>query len=96
MRAPMPAWRFAIRAFNLHGVEISVDEILATAGKALAIDPNLAEAHAARGFALMDGDRRAEAASAFEQALALDPNCYEAQLLFCPSFASPRATSSGP
>ena len=30
------------------------------------------------GFALAVGDRRAEAVAAFEQALALDPDCYEA------------------
>src|SRR5260221_9410584 len=57
------------------------DEILATAGKALAMDPNLAEAHAARGFALRTGGRRAEAAAAFERALELDPNCYDACFL---------------
>ena len=62
-----------------HGVEVPTDEILATANKALAIDPKLAEAHAARGFACMGGDRREEAAAAFELALELDPNCYQAQ-----------------
>ena len=61
-----------------HGVAISADEILATTSKALALDPNLAEAHAARGTALMIGGCRTEAAAAFEQALALDSNCYEA------------------
>ena len=66
------------RLKSSHGVQISADEILATTGKALALDPNLAEAHAARGLALTVGDRRAEAASAFERALALDPNCWEA------------------
>ena len=34
-------------------------------------------------YALMIGSRPAEAASAFEQALALDPNCYEANQLLC-------------
>ena len=33
--------------------------------------------------ALMIGGRLAEAAAAFEQALALDPNCYEANQLLC-------------
>ena len=42
------------RLYSKHGVAISADEILATAGKALAIDPNLAEAHAARGIRLDD------------------------------------------
>jgi len=66
---------------SLHGGAIPADEILATAGRALAMDPNLAEAHAARGFALRTGGRRAEAAAAFERALALDPNCYDAVYL---------------
>ena len=66
------------RLYTLHGVVISVDEILMTACKALVIDPNLAEAHAARAMALMVGNRPAEAASAFQQALALDPNSFDA------------------
>jgi adenylate cyclase len=70
------------RLYSKHGVAISVDEILATTGKALEIDSNLAEAHAARAYALMIGNRPVEAASAFEQALALDPNCYEAIQLY--------------
>ncbi|MDW6025080.1 tetratricopeptide repeat protein [Mesorhizobium sp. BAC0120] len=60
------------------GVQISVDDILANTAKALAIDPNLAEAHAARGFASAVAGNRPEAVSAFEQALSVDPNCHEA------------------
>ncbi len=60
------------------GVHISVDDILANAAKALAIDPKLAEAHAARGVALAVAGNRPEAVSAFEQALSLGPNCHEA------------------
>ncbi len=67
---------------SFHGDDISVDEILAIAGKALAIDPNLADAHVARGIAFDVDDRRAEAQSAFEQALALDPNSYPAHYDF--------------
>ena len=72
--------------YSRYGVAASVDEILAATDKALHIDPNLAEAHAARGFALMTRGRRAEAVAAFDQALALDQNCYEANFLhaeFC-------------
>jgi len=64
------------------GVAILITEILATTGKALAIEPNLPEAHAARGLALVTAGRRAEAVSAFEQALALDPNCHEANYYY--------------
>lgn len=66
------------RLYSRHGVAISVDDVLAIAGKALALDPNLAEAHAARGYALMIASRHPEADAAFERAVALDPNCYEA------------------
>ena len=39
-----------LRLYSKHGATISADEILATTDKALAIEPNLAEAHAARGY----------------------------------------------
>ncbi|KQV66358.1 adenylate/guanylate cyclase domain-containing protein [Rhizobium sp. Root1220] len=60
------------------GVKFPVNDILENAAKALAIDPNLAEAYAARGLALAVAGNRAEADSAFEQALSLGPNCHEA------------------
>ena len=67
------------RLYSKHGIRtVSIDEILATIRTALAIDPGLAEAHAAFGYALMVANRRAEAPAAFEAALALDPNCHEA------------------
>jgi adenylate cyclase len=61
---------------------VSAAEVLALADKALALDPNLAEAHAARGEALASTDRRAEAAIAFQRALELDPNSYEVNLFY--------------
>jgi adenylate cyclase len=64
------------------GVAISVETILATAGEALAIDPDLAEAHAARGMALSIAGSSAEAVSTFMRALSLDPNSYEANLFY--------------
>jgi adenylate cyclase len=67
---------------NWHSVTIPVDDILATADKALAIDANLTEAHAARGAALTIGGRYDEAATAFERALALDPLSYEAHFSY--------------
>src|SRR5262245_17136987 len=63
---------------SCHGVKISTEDILATTAKALALEPNLAEAHAARGAALSMGGYPAEAAAEFDQALTLGPNCYEA------------------
>lgn len=67
-----------VRLQSSYGLPIGVDTILATAEKALAIDPNLAEARAARAFVLSLGDRRSDAASEFRDALALDPDCHEA------------------
>ncbi|WP_429820632.1 TPR end-of-group domain-containing protein [Ensifer sp. B1-9] len=66
------------RLRSKHGGTASIEQILATLDKALSINPNLAEAHAARGFALMVADRRAEAQSSFETALLLDDECHEA------------------
>lgn len=54
------------------------DSILAMAEKALALDPNQAEAHVARGLAFQKSDRVADARAAYAQALAIDPSCYEA------------------
>lgn len=64
------------------GIKIPQDEILATVGKALAIDPNLPEAHTMRAVALVNANRRAEATESFKMALALDPDCYEANYFY--------------
>lgn len=66
------------RLKSKHGGTVPVEEILATLDKALSINPNLAEAHAARGFALMVADRRVDALASFETALSLDDTCHEA------------------
>jgi adenylate cyclase len=70
------------RLRSKHGSPIPTDEILGAIDRALAIDPDLAEARAARGYALMVADRRGEAPAAFQRALALDPNCHEAHYHF--------------
>ena len=64
------------------GEPIPIDHILANAGKAIALAPDLAEAHAARGEALSGMGRRTDGEEAFEQALALDPNNFEANLFY--------------
>ncbi|MEO7602761.1 MAG: tetratricopeptide repeat protein, partial [Sphingomicrobium sp.] len=66
------------RLASWYGEPIPMDEVLATACKALEIDPELAEAHAARGEALGNIGRTAEAIVAFERALGLDSNSYDA------------------
>jgi Flp pilus assembly protein TadD len=50
--------------------------------KALELDPELAEAHAARGFALSLSRRFDEAEREFETAMRLDPKLYEAPYFY--------------
>lgn len=69
------------------GEPILMEEILATAGKALALAPDLAEAHVARGDVLSAGKGRdKEAEAEFERALQIDPNNFEANLLYARHF----------
>ena len=72
------------RLVGWFGEAISVDQILANAGKAISLAPDLGEAYAARGEALSASgrDRAEEAETAFEQALELDPNNFEANLFY--------------
>lgn len=65
-----------------HRVDVSLDNILAMSGKALALDPSLAEAHASRGLALHVGGRHEEAFAEFDKGLALDPNLYETNFFY--------------
>ncbi len=76
------------RLHSKHGDKISAGDIMAITGKALALEPDLAEAHTARAYALMIDSHSAEAAAAFENALALDPNCYEAHQLYAEFFVT--------
>lgn len=64
------------------GAEVSIDEIIETANKAIELEPDLAEAHAAKGLALQTAGREAEAAKSFEHALSIDPFCYESHYYF--------------
>jgi TolB-like protein/Flp pilus assembly protein TadD len=50
--------------------------------KALELDPNLAEAHAARGLAMSLSERYDEAEREFETAIRLDPKLFEAYYYF--------------
>jgi adenylate cyclase len=66
----------------LHHANVSVEGILAMSGKALALDPGLAEAHASRGRALQFAGQYEEAITEFDHALAIDPNLYEANFFY--------------
>ena len=65
-----------------YNIPMPVGEILATAAKAIALDPNLPEAHAARGMAYFNIGQTKEAVVAFEKALELDPNNFDANLAY--------------
>jgi len=70
------------RLRNTYRADIPTEDILSVADRAIALDPSLPEAYAARGIALGDDGRRAEAIASFERALLLDPNHFDAHLLY--------------
>ena len=70
------------RLWGMYNVPTVAEDLLAITDKALALDPNLSEAHAARGEALANSNRRSEAAAAFERALELDPNSFDGSLSY--------------
>jgi adenylate cyclase len=55
------------------GASVAFDAVLATTERAVALEPSLASAHAARGIALLATGQPAEAERAFERAIAVDP-----------------------
>ena len=65
-----------------YNIPMPVGEIFATAAKAIALDPNLPEAHAARGMAYFNLGQTGEAVTSFERALELDPNNFDANLAY--------------
>jgi adenylate cyclase len=62
--------------------DASFDVIAANSGRALELDPDLPEAHAALGLAHATAGRRDEANAAFERAVALGPESFEAHFFF--------------
>ncbi len=69
-------------ANSWYGADASFDEVLATTNKAITLEPNLAEAHAAKGFALLSAGRQEEAAQSLQHALSIDPLCYESHYYY--------------
>lgn len=65
-----------------HGDNIPVTEILAAATTARALDAGLAEAQAAYGIAASQDGRSSEATAAFEKAIELDPDSYDAHFFY--------------
>jgi adenylate cyclase len=74
--------------FANHHVGATVADILEASTKAMALDPDLAEAHVAHALALHHAGRVQEAASAYEQAIALNPNLFEAFYQYTESLIS--------
>jgi adenylate cyclase len=68
--------------FLHYNADVSIDGILATSAKALELQGGLAEAHASRGLALSLRERYPEAMAEFDQAIALDPNLFEAHYFY--------------
>ena len=68
--------------FLHYHVDVPFDAILATSAQALALDADLAEAHASRGLALSLAQRYDEAMAEFDRAVTLDPNLYEAHYFY--------------
>ncbi|WP_395020059.1 tetratricopeptide repeat protein [Dongia sp.] len=65
-----------------YSMEGALDGVLVNSDKALALDPNLAEARATRGLALSGKRRYAEAEAEFERAIALNSELYEAHYFY--------------
>ncbi len=63
-------------------VDVSPTDILSTAEKALALNNDLAEAHASRGVALAVARNYDESNAEFERAILLDPNSFQAHFLY--------------
>ena len=71
-----------------HGGRLPIEETLATAELALKLEPTLAAAHVARGLALVAQGRLDEAERAYERAIALEPEHYEAHYALAASASS--------
>jgi adenylate cyclase len=62
--------------------DVSLEGILETSGKALALDNSLAEPHASRGVALFAARKLDEANAEFERALEIDPDSAQVHYLY--------------
>src|SRR5438046_1577411 len=67
---------------HYHVEDVAIEDILATSAKALALDNELAEAHASRGLAFSLEKRYDQATAEFERAIALDPNSFEGHYFY--------------
>jgi adenylate cyclase len=63
-------------------LDVSYEHMLANSSKALELAPNLAEAHASRGVALYVAGHSKQATLAFERAIALDGELFDAHFFY--------------
>ena len=70
------------RLIGWYDEQVPEAELLANATKALELDPDLGEAHAARGDALSFLGHIEEAVESFDKALSLDPNSFDINYLY--------------
>jgi len=68
--------------FLEYDADVSIEKIMETSARALALEAGLAEAHASRGLALSLSRRYDEAMAEFEKATSLDPNSFEAHYFY--------------
>ena len=71
-----------IRLQTIYSSGMKLEDIIARIETALAIEPDLAEAHAVRGFVLALAGRQGEALDAFERAFVANPDCHEAHRFY--------------
>jgi serine/threonine protein kinase/Flp pilus assembly protein TadD len=64
------------------GSEANLEQAAAASSRALELDPDLAEAHVAKGLAVSLKKQFAEAEQEFETAIRLDPNSYAARYFY--------------
>jgi TolB-like protein/Tfp pilus assembly protein PilF len=62
--------------------DVSFQSIAAHSARALALEPNLPEAYAAKGMAHYAAGEREQADAAFERAIALGPGCFDAHFFY--------------
>ncbi|MEW9922213.1 adenylate/guanylate cyclase domain-containing protein [Marimonas sp. MJW-29] len=66
------------RLNDWHGTTYAIEDIIGMGKRAIELEPNLAEAHAALGLAFQISGQNDAAVGSYRKALALDPLCYDA------------------
>lgn len=70
------------RLNDWYGTQYAPEDVIGMARRAVDLEPDLAEAHAALGLALQISGQNEAATESYQKALALDPLCYDAHQNF--------------